>query len=64
MKDVKEEKEELIANAKKEIEDIISKMHNSDMKVHEVIALKKELEELEEKQEAQSSMWARPPKWR
>ena len=51
MKDVKEEKEELIANAKKEIEDIISKMHNSDMKVHEVIALKKELEELEEKQE-------------
>ena len=51
MKDVKEEKEELIANAKREIEDIISKMHNSDMKVHEVIALKKELEELEEKQE-------------
>ena len=51
MKDVKEEKEELIAKAKKEIEDIISKMHNSDMKVHEVIALKKELEELEEKQE-------------
>ena len=51
MKDVKEEKEELIVNAKKEIEDIISKMHNSDMKVHEVIALKKELEELEEKQE-------------
>ena len=51
MKDVKEEKDELIANAKKEIEDIISKMHNSDMKVHEVIALKKELEELEEKEE-------------
>ena len=51
MKDVKEEKEELIANAKKDIEDIISKMHNSDMKVHEVIALKKELEELEEKEE-------------
>ena len=51
MKDDKEEKEELIANAKREIEDIISKMHNSDMKVHEVIALKKELEELEEKQE-------------
>ena len=51
MKDVKEEKEELIANTKKEIEDIISKMHNSDMKVHEVIALKKELEELEEKEE-------------
>ena len=51
MKDVKEEKEELIANAKKEISDIINKMHNSDMRVHEVIALKKELEELEEKEE-------------
>ena len=34
LKDVKEEKEELIANAKKEISDIISKMHNSDMRVH------------------------------
>ncbi len=51
LKDVKEEKEELIANAKKEISDIISKMHNSDMRVHEVIALKKELEELEDKEE-------------
>ncbi|MBO6261531.1 MAG: endonuclease MutS2 [Bacilli bacterium] len=51
MKDVKEEKEELIAKAKKEISDIISKMHNSDMKVHEVIELRKQLEELEEKEE-------------
>ena len=51
LKDVKEEREELIATAKKEISDIISKMHNSDMKVHDVIALKKELEELEEKEE-------------
>ena len=51
MKDVKEEKEELIAKAKKEISDIISKMHNSDMKVHEVIELKKQLEELEEREE-------------
>ena len=51
LKDVKEEKEQLIANAKKEISDIINKMHNSDMRVHEVIALKKELEELEEKEE-------------
>ena len=51
MKDVKEEKAELIENAKKEISDIINKMHNSDMRVHEVIALKKELEELEEKEE-------------
>ena len=51
MKDVKEEKAELIEKAKKEIADIISKMHNSDMRVHEVIALKKELEELEEKEE-------------
>ena len=51
MRNVKEEKEQIIAEAKKEVEDIISKMHNSDMKVHEVIALKKELEELEEKQE-------------
>ena len=51
LKDVKEEKEQLIANAKKEIADIINKMHNSDMRVHEVIAIKKELEELEEKEE-------------
>ena len=51
LKDVKEEKEELIAKAKRDIEDIISKMHNSDMRVHEVIALKKELEELEEQEE-------------
>lgn len=51
LKDVKEEKAELIENAKKDISDIISKMHNSDMRVHEVIELKKELEELEEKEE-------------
>ena len=51
LKDVKEEKAELIEKAKKEISDIISKMHNSDMRVHEVIELKKELEELEEKEE-------------
>ena len=51
LKDVKEEKAELIENAKKEISDIISKMHNSDMRIHEVIELKKELEELEEKEE-------------
>ena len=51
LKDVKEEKAELIENAKKEISDIISKMYNSDMRVHEVIELKKELEELEEKEE-------------
>ncbi len=51
LKDVKEEKEQIIAQAKKEVSDIISKMHNSDMRVHEVIALKKELEELEEKEE-------------
>ena len=51
LSDVKEEKARLINDAKKEIADIISKMHNSDMRVHEVIALKKELEELEEKEE-------------
>ena len=51
LKDVKEEKAELIEKAKKEISDIISKMHNSDMRVHEVIELKRELEELEEKEE-------------
>ena len=51
LSDVKEEKARMIADAKKEIADIISKMHNSDMRVHEVIALKKELEELEEKEE-------------
>ena len=51
LKDVKEEREQIIAKAKKEVSDIISKMHNSDMRVHEVIALKKELEELEEKEE-------------
>ena len=51
LKDVKEERAELIENAKKEISDIINKMHNSDMRVHEVIALKKELEQLEEQEE-------------
>ena len=51
LKDVKEERTALIEEAKKEIADIIAKMHNSDMRVHEVIALKKELEELEEKEE-------------
>ena len=51
LKDVKEERAELIENAKREISDIINKMHNSDMRVHEVIALKKELEQLEEQEE-------------
>ena len=51
LKDVKEERAKIIEQAKKEVSDIISKMHNSDMRVHEVIALKKELEELEEKEE-------------
>ena len=51
LKDVKEEKAELIEKAKKEVSDIISKMHNSDMRVHDVIALKKELEQLEEQEE-------------
>ena len=51
LKDVKEEKEEIIAKAKKEVSDIISKMHNSDMRVHEVIELKRELEALEEQEE-------------
>ena len=51
LKDVKEERAELIENAKREISDIINKMHNSDMRVHEVIALKKELEKLEEQEE-------------
>jgi DNA mismatch repair protein MutS2 len=51
LKDAKEEKAKLIENAKKEISDIIAKMHNSDMRVHEVIELKKELEKLEEVEE-------------
>ena len=51
LKDAKEEKAKLIENAKKEISDIIAKMHNSDMRIHEVIELKKELEKLEEVEE-------------
>ncbi len=51
LKDAKEDKARLIENAKKEISDIIAKMHNSDMRVHEVIELKKELEKLEEVEE-------------
>ncbi|NLB48271.1 MAG: hypothetical protein GX813_00215 [Erysipelotrichia bacterium] len=51
LKDVKVEKAEMIATTKQEISDIIAKMHRSNLRVHEVIKLKKDLEKLEEKAE-------------
>ncbi|HHT66740.1 MAG TPA: hypothetical protein GX010_00715 [Erysipelotrichaceae bacterium] len=51
LKDVKIEKAKLIAETKKEISEIISKLHHTDLKVHEVIELKKDLEKLEEIEE-------------
>ncbi len=44
---VEKEKKQIIENTQKEIDAIISQMSKGDMKLHEVIELKKELEELE-----------------
>ena len=48
LESVNKEKEQIIAHAKEEIDDIISKLSRGDMKLHEVIELKHKLEELED----------------
>lgn len=52
LEDVENEKSQIIQNAKDEIKFILSKLSNGDIKLHEVIALKKELEELEDSPES------------
>lgn len=48
LKDVEDEKLEMIENAREEIDEILSQLNNnSDMKIHEVIALKKQLDDLQ-----------------
>ena len=51
LKSVNIEKEQIIENAKKEINYIISQLSNTDLKLHEVIELKKQLDELHDKVE-------------
>ena len=51
LEDVKDEKEKLLKKAKDEISFILSKLSNNDIKLHEVIELKKQLDELEENEE-------------
>ena len=51
LEDVKDEKEKLLEHAKGEIKDILSKLSNPDVKLHEVVELKKQLEKLEENEE-------------
>ena len=51
LKDVQREKEEIIRKAKEQIDDILSMLNKSDLKLHEIIELKKEIEELEESEE-------------
>ena len=48
LKDVEEEKQAIIDNAKQEVEEILESLKQGDVKVHEVIQKKKELENLEE----------------
>ena len=48
LKDVEEEKQSIIDNAKQEVEEILESLKQGDVKVHEVIQKKKELENLEE----------------
>lgn len=51
LEDVKDEKEKLLKEAKDTISFILSKLNNSDIKLHEVIELKKQLDELEENED-------------
>ena len=47
LKEVNIEKRELIEKTKKEISEIISSLNNGDLKLHEIIELKKKVEDLE-----------------
>lgn len=48
LESVKEEKQQIIDNAKEEISDILSALSRGDIKPHEIVNLKKQLEELED----------------
>lgn len=51
LKEVSDTKKDMIEKAKQEVSFIMSKLNGGDMKLHEIIALKKELENLEENEE-------------
>jgi len=51
---VESEKQELIEDTKRELEDIMKSLSGGDVKLHDVIALKKKVEELEEKNELEN----------
>ena len=53
LEEVKDTKASLLEKAKKEIDYIISQLSNGDMKLHEVIELKKQLESIEENEEVE-----------
>ena len=48
LESVKEEKQQIIDNAKEEVSEILSILSRGDLKPHEVVNLKKQLEELED----------------
>lgn len=52
LESVKEEKQQIIDNAKEEISDILSALSRGDIKPHEIVNLKKQLEELEDAPES------------
>ena len=51
LEEVEDEKHQLIENAKKEVEEIISMLSKGDLKLHEVIELKQKIEDLEDNTE-------------
>lgn len=50
LEEVKKEKEQILEDTKAEIEEIIKKLSSGDLKLHEVIELKKKVEELEDEE--------------
>lgn len=52
LQDVNEEKQFIIDKAKREVDEIISVLSKGDIKLHEVINLKKQIENLEDSEEA------------
>ena len=51
LEDVKDEKQQIIDKAKKEVDEIISALSKDGTKLHEIIDLKKKLEDLEESED-------------
>ena len=50
LEEVKKEKEQILEDTKAEIDEIIKKLSSGDLKLHEVIELKKQVEELEDEE--------------